>query len=152
MNLGGDGKVPSGVAAALETHFGSVSSWRREFVGAAQSLAGEPGWVVLSYSPHDCRFYNQIAVDHSQAMVGAVPIGSSLAQALHDPEPERGQLPAWAADVARRGVDHHELRLRVHEPPLPPQASQRKLSPRAGHDPGLVAIAEERGRLAGLEL
>ncbi len=36
--------------------------------------SGGPGWVVLSYSPYDGRLYNQIAIDHSQAMVGAAPI------------------------------------------------------------------------------
>ena len=29
---------------------------------------------MLTYSPYDGRLYNQIAIDHSQAMVGAVPI------------------------------------------------------------------------------
>ena len=74
VNLGGDGKVPPVIAAALDTHFGGVSGWRREFVGAARSLASGSGWVVLSYSPHDGRLYNQIALDHSHAIVGAVPL------------------------------------------------------------------------------
>lgn len=74
MNLGGDGKIPAVITTALERSFGGVRQWRREFVAAAQSLAGGPGWVVLSYSPYDGRLYNQIAVDHSQSMVGAAPI------------------------------------------------------------------------------
>jgi Fe-Mn family superoxide dismutase len=74
VNLGGDGKVPAAIAAALETHFGGVPRWRREFVSAARSLAGGPGWVVLSHSPHDGRLYNQIALDDSHALVGAMPI------------------------------------------------------------------------------
>jgi superoxide dismutase, Fe-Mn family len=73
-NLGGDGKVPVVIAAALQTHFGGVAQWRREFVSAARSLAGGPGWVVLSYSPHDGQLYNHIALDGSQAIVGAVPL------------------------------------------------------------------------------
>jgi len=74
LNLGGDGKVPAAVATALQTHFGGVPCWRREFVSAARSLAPGPGWVVLSYSRHDGRLYNQIALDDSHALVGAVPI------------------------------------------------------------------------------
>src|SRR5512145_2407020 len=39
-NLGGEGnKIPDPLAATLETHFGSVWAWRREFVRAGQSLA-----------------------------------------------------------------------------------------------------------------
>ena len=74
VNLGGDGNVPAGVTTALERNFGGVRQWRHEFVAAAQSLAGGPGWVGLNYSPYDGRLYNHIAIDHSHAMVGAVPI------------------------------------------------------------------------------
>ena len=74
VNLGGDGKVPAVVTAALERNFGGIHQWRREFVAAARSLAGGSGWVVLSYSPYDGRLYNHIAIDHSNAMVGAVPL------------------------------------------------------------------------------
>ena len=74
-NLSGGGKVPGAMmVAALEEHFGGVDRWRREFVTAAQSLAGGSGWVVLSYSPHEGRLYNQIAVEDAQAIPGAVPI------------------------------------------------------------------------------
>jgi superoxide dismutase, Fe-Mn family len=74
VNLGGDRKIPAVVTTALEKNFGSVRQWRSEFVAAAQALAGGPGWVVLSYSPYDGRLSNHIAVDHSHAMVGAVPL------------------------------------------------------------------------------
>src|SRR5262245_63788979 len=40
LNLGGDGKVPAVVTAALEASFGGVHEWRCEFVAAARSLAG----------------------------------------------------------------------------------------------------------------
>src|SRR5262249_51976102 len=59
---------------ALETSFGGMQQWRREFVAAARSLAGGAGWGVLNYSPYDRRLHNHIALDHSHAMVGAVPI------------------------------------------------------------------------------
>ena len=74
-NLSGARKGPGPiVAAALEEHFGGVDRWQREFVGAAQGLAGGSGWVLLSYSPHEGRLYNQIALEDAQAIPGAVPI------------------------------------------------------------------------------
>jgi Fe-Mn family superoxide dismutase len=73
-NLSGARKAPGTiVAAALEEHFGGVDRWQREFVGAAQALARGSGWVLLSYSPHEGRLYNQVALD-AQAIPGAVPI------------------------------------------------------------------------------
>ena len=48
--------------------------WRREFVGAAQALAGGSGWALLTYSRRDKRFWNQIAMDHTQCAVDAAPV------------------------------------------------------------------------------
>src|SRR5437867_6915423 len=74
-NLGGEGnKVPEPVGALLEEHFGSVTAWRRDFVGSAQALAGGSGWVLLTYSRRQQRLWNQIAFDHSQAAVDAAPV------------------------------------------------------------------------------
>jgi superoxide dismutase, Fe-Mn family len=74
-NLGGEGnKVPPEVAALLEAHFGSATAWRRDFVGSAQALAGGSGWVLLTYSRRQQRFWNQIAFDHTQAAVDAAPV------------------------------------------------------------------------------
>ncbi len=74
-NLGGEGnKIPAEVGAVLEEHFGSIAAWRREFVGAARSLAGGSGWVLLTYSRRRKRLWNQIASDHTQAAVDAAPI------------------------------------------------------------------------------
>ncbi len=74
-NLGGEGnKIPDEIRAVLDEHFGSVAAWRREFVGAAQSLAGGSGWVLLTYSRRQKRLWNQIASDHSQAAVDAAPV------------------------------------------------------------------------------
>ncbi len=84
-SLGGDGgvlftgsgrgtKIAEPVTAALEQQFGSVAAWRREFVAIAQALTGGSGWALLSYSRRDGRLYNQIAFDHSQAMMDAVPL------------------------------------------------------------------------------
>ena len=74
-NLGGDGnKVPELIAATLEEHFASVSAWRREFVASAQSIAGGSGWVLLTYSRREKRFWNQIAADHTQSAIDATPV------------------------------------------------------------------------------
>jgi len=74
-NLGGEGnKTPDEIRAVLDEHFGSVAAWRREFIGAAQSLAGGSGWVLLTYSRRQKRLWNQIASDHSQAAVDAAPV------------------------------------------------------------------------------
>jgi Fe-Mn family superoxide dismutase len=74
-NLGGQGnQIPENVRVTLEEHFGSLGTWRREFVGTAQSLAGGSGWVLLTWSRRDKRLYNQIAFDHSQAAVDAAPV------------------------------------------------------------------------------
>jgi superoxide dismutase, Fe-Mn family len=74
-NLGGEGnKIPDPVATLLEEHFGSVTAWRRDFVGTAQALAGGAGWTLLTYSRRQQRLWNQIALDHSQAAVDAAPV------------------------------------------------------------------------------
>ena len=74
-NLGGEGnKVPDQARTILEEHFGSVAAWRREFVGTARSLAGGSGWVLLTYSRRQRRFWNQVAANHTQAAVDAAPV------------------------------------------------------------------------------
>ena len=74
-NLGGQGnQIPGPVRAVLEEHFASVGAWRREFVGAAGSLAGGSGWVLLTYSRRDKWFWNQVVTDYSQAAVDAAPV------------------------------------------------------------------------------
>jgi superoxide dismutase, Fe-Mn family len=74
-NLGGQGnQVPDEVREVLEEHFGSLGAWRREFVGAAQSLGRGSGWVLLTYSRRQQRFWNQIGTDHTQAAVDAAPV------------------------------------------------------------------------------
>src|SRR5262249_20730038 len=67
-------EVPDAFAAEIAADFGSASVWRREFVGTAQSLAGGSGWVLLSYSRRQKRFWNQIVTDDAQAAVDAAPV------------------------------------------------------------------------------
>ena len=51
-------EVPDALAAEIAADFGSASAWRHEFVGTAQSLAGSSGWVLLTYSRRQKRFWN----------------------------------------------------------------------------------------------
>jgi len=67
-------EVPDALGAEIAADFGSAGAWRREFVGTAQSLAGGSGWVCLTYSRRQKRFWNQIAMDHTQAAVDAAPV------------------------------------------------------------------------------
>jgi Fe-Mn family superoxide dismutase len=67
-------EVPDALEAEIAADFGSASAWRREFVGTAQSVAGGSGWVLLTYSRRQKRFWNQLATDHTQAAVDAVPV------------------------------------------------------------------------------
>ena len=67
-------KVPDQARTILEEHFGTVAAWRREFVGTARSLAGGSGWVLLTYSRRQRRFWNQVATNHTQAAVDAAPV------------------------------------------------------------------------------
>ena len=74
-NLGGQGnQIPEQVRTVLDEHFGSIGAWRREFVDTARSLSGGSGWVLLTYSRRQRRFWNQIATDYSQAAIDAAPV------------------------------------------------------------------------------
>ena len=74
-NLGGEGnKVPEQIGTVLEQEFGSVTAWRREFVGSARALAGGSGWALLTCARRDEHLAIQTAGDHTQAAVDAAPI------------------------------------------------------------------------------
>ena len=74
-SLGGDGHtmVPA-MTLALEANFGSVDRWRSEFVAMGKALGGGSGWVLLTFSPRDGSLVNQWAADHTDAVVGAIPV------------------------------------------------------------------------------
>jgi superoxide dismutase, Fe-Mn family len=67
-------EVPDDFAAEIVADFAGAGAWRREFVAMAQSLAAGSGWVVLTYSRRQKRFWNQIATDHTQAAIDAAPV------------------------------------------------------------------------------
>jgi Fe-Mn family superoxide dismutase len=43
-------------------------------VDTARSLSGGSGWVLLTYSRRQRRFWNRIATDYSQAAIDAAPV------------------------------------------------------------------------------
>jgi Fe-Mn family superoxide dismutase len=74
-SLGGDGRtLPEAISNAIIRDFGSVDRWRQEFVALAEALAGDAGWILLSYVPRDGRLINQSASDHTQGIAGGIPI------------------------------------------------------------------------------
>jgi superoxide dismutase, Fe-Mn family len=74
-SLGGDGRTPpETIASALSRDFGSVDRWRSQFVALAEGLAGDSGWILLTYVPRDGRLMNQTAADHMESIAGGIPI------------------------------------------------------------------------------
>ena len=74
-SLGGDGrKLGNAIAAAITRDFGSIDRWRHEFVALAEALAGDCGWILLTYVPRDSRLVNQSASEHAQSIAGGIPV------------------------------------------------------------------------------
>src|SRR5262245_31541513 len=137
-NLGGEGnKIPDPARAVLEEHFGSVGKWRREFGGAAQSLAGGSGWVLLTYSRHQKRFWNQIAADHSQAAVDSAPV-LVLDMYEHAYHMDFGANATAYVDAFMRNVDWTAVMQRMDA-----VRADRALSPEDPSDRGLPSLSVE---------
>src|SRR5581483_9612480 len=73
-SLGGEGKPTAAIEQVLARQFGSFDRWRTQFRTMGYALAGSSGWVVLTYVPRDGILVNQYAAEHSQSVVGGVPI------------------------------------------------------------------------------
>ena len=74
-SLGGDGRTPPAtIGSAIARDFGSVDRWRRQFIALGEALAGDAGWILLTYVPRDGRLINQSTSDHAQSIVGGIPI------------------------------------------------------------------------------
>lgn len=66
--LGGSGEVAGDLANALERDFGSVATWRAEYVAMGKALAGGAGWVLLTWSARLGRLINQWGADHTHCL------------------------------------------------------------------------------------
>ena len=74
-SLGRDGRTMApAMALALQANFGSVESWRAEFVAMGKALGGGSGWVVLTFQPRDGTLVNLWAADHTHALAGGFPL------------------------------------------------------------------------------
>jgi len=74
-SLGGDGTKPTdAMVEAFTRDFGTYQRWKDEFMAMGYALGGGSGWVLLTWVPRDGRLVNQYASEHTQAVVGAIPI------------------------------------------------------------------------------
>jgi len=115
-------EVPDAFAAEIAADFGSAGAWRREFVRTAQSLAGGSGWVLLTYSRRQKRFWNQIATDDTQAAVDAAPV-LVLDMYEHAYQMDFGANAAAYVDTFMRNINWEAVLKRIkavrNDQPLP---------------------------------
>lgn len=147
-NLGGEGnRIPAEVGAVLEEHFGSAIAWRREFLGAAEALAGGSGWLLLTYSRRQQRFWNQIASDHTQGAVDSAPV-LALDMYEHAYHLDFGANARAYIDAFMRNVNWAAVRQRIE--------AARADRPQPSEDPSdqslpSLSVEELSSRLAGGE-
>ena len=74
-SLGGDGRnIPEAMAAVIARDFGSVDSWRNEFMSMATALDGRSGWVLLAWAPRLRRLINLCVGDACPMAPGCIPV------------------------------------------------------------------------------
>ena len=73
-NLGGDGKAAGKVLDAVNQWFGSYDEWAAEFNRTAMSLAGGPGWAMLTYNLHTGELHNYWSWDHMHNPPTGLPL------------------------------------------------------------------------------
>src|SRR6266567_4816837 len=130
-SLGGDGRAPlETIANAIARDFGSVQRWRREFIALGEGLAGDCGWVLLTYVPRDGRLINQSTSDHAQSIAGGIPI---LALDMYEHAYHIDFGPNTTAYIAAfmRNIDWASVEARYNDavkvaPPRPLQQSEFK--------------------------
>ncbi|MDH3695088.1 MAG: rhodanese-like domain-containing protein [Gammaproteobacteria bacterium] len=59
---------------AIEKYFGSVEQWKQEFTAMGKALAGDSGWVVLTWSDRFNRLTNEWANEYMHNLADATPI------------------------------------------------------------------------------
>lgn len=73
-NLGGNGRADGAAAALLQSEYGSLDAWERDFRQTALSLAGGSGWVVVAYDAPTKSLHNWWAWDHAHQVAGGDPV------------------------------------------------------------------------------
>jgi Fe-Mn family superoxide dismutase len=74
LGEGGGGDPPETLAAAIVRDFGSLETWRSQFVAMGKAMGGGSGWVLLTRSPRDGTLSNVWAADHTHGLAGGTPI------------------------------------------------------------------------------
>jgi Fe-Mn family superoxide dismutase len=144
-SLGGDGRtLPEPMAQAIARDFGSVKRWRDEFIALALGLAGNSGWVLLTYVPRDTRLINHTSAGHEQSLAGSVPI-LALDMYEHAYHLEFGANPAAYVAAFMRNIDWDTALVRYQnavkvEPP--PQLIQKQFA-----DLPSITVEEVKGML-----
>jgi Fe-Mn family superoxide dismutase len=71
----GEASMPEGeLREVLIRDFGGLDRWRAEFSAMGKAQGGGSGWVLLTWSPRDCKLVNQWAMDHTTTLAGGRPI------------------------------------------------------------------------------
>lgn len=70
----GASQADAGLLAQLEKDFGGMDRWAAQFAAMGKALAGGSGWVLLAWSPRDCKLINTWAADHTGNLAGATPV------------------------------------------------------------------------------
>jgi superoxide dismutase, Fe-Mn family len=73
-SLGEGGQSEGVLRDALIRDFGSIERWQAEFSAMGKAQGGGSGWVLLTWSPRDCKLVNQWAMDHTTTLAGGQPI------------------------------------------------------------------------------
>lgn len=69
------GRDPSeALKAAISRDFGSFSSWQQEFVGLAQSLGRQEGWIVLAWNREASKLENHCEAGVLKDAISRLPV------------------------------------------------------------------------------
>lgn len=101
--LGDESEPGASLKEGLARDFGSYKRWRAEFVAMGKALGGGSGWVLLTWSPRDCKLVNQWAPDHCHTLTGGVPT-LALDTYEHSYHVDYGAKAANCVDVNWRSV------------------------------------------------
>jgi superoxide dismutase, Fe-Mn family len=75
VSVGGDGTgMTPAMDLALQASFGSAARWRDSFSALAAAHGGTPGWVVLSFQPHQGTLANAWMAHGTQPPADSMPL------------------------------------------------------------------------------